>query len=1491
MEVLLYGERPMTVMEARTVKDVPGFLYQRQKVALPFQPNDRLKGSMIYVLNTSVDGIVELLDNRHPLFSNMGNVYNTYYYDFKTLRGSIQSDKVTTLGIKTPEAKAERATRYGLIKTKREGTITPIRLDLARGKNLIYDLQPVVDLVMGVERLKKMNFMVRCHALFDTLYHHYQMPLEGYQKGVIFVNLDDFPKNATLDSGHIFLYLLTLFTRSDNALAPFRYPMEFLFYTKAGYLKFNMKTDLIKQNLSRLRSAITRMKPQTLLGEKVIDQTIEKVIKAEITNAFNVKMGLTGDASIDPDDEIADTLKDTIRRDLDEEGEVEMPEDEAELVDDIEEEMEKDPIMKEEVIRAITKKKVGSASEASLKRDQMLREKQRAIKIKTKTLGELKGMKEVPPVKEHTFQVPEVLNEEIKKVKFDHFSQTYNETLLEKDIANTITLFNDKTINVNVTDVKVEDTSDVMKAQDTYTISMEDENRKRHTVTINVPKFIDDQFMFMNGNKRFIKYQFVPLPVLKTSEDAVQVCSACYNKIFIYRVGSRFNPNMEKFKKILLDEKYQVSFRKGNNANANKTYLTCLEYDEMASHYTEIVLGNCHFLFNMQQLNEIFHGQYASDMGKCLIGYRAKGVHKEPLWYDRNNEDHIDLISTMILEGRPDLYEDFKAKGFGRKYIYARATIMAKKVPLVVLLSFFEGLTEVIRKFDDPSVQVVEKKSNRDNYMYIPFANGYLQYPMSNIEACILFNGLTEIPTAQYQLSDLDERETYIDIFQGLFGSSYCMGGFLNYYDFMIDPITLEVLQALDYPEDFVSLMIYASRLLADKQHQNDMDLSLYRLRSNEVVPALMYKELTKAYARYRKTQNSKSQAKLSVDPDCIFKALNEIPTVTDYSKLNPILEYRELHCASTAGYVGMNLEESYTEEKRIYHDTMRGIVGASTDSAKNTGKERHLVVEPNVINARGMLQLTDSSKTNDLDFTKLETGIELFVPGGLRHDDERRTAMAVKQKGHLLPVRDQSPLLMTNGMDSMIHYRTSDEFSVVAKEDGVVKDYDPVSKTMIVEYKSGKRKAIDLSMKQVKNGGGGMYLRNQMMSSFKPGDTFKEGAILAYDKYFYQDSKYFGNRLSVVGTLVKSVCISHPSTLEDSTWFTSSLSRRMAADISMPVEVFVGKNSTVDFIVKPGDEVKIGDPLIKFETSYEQDELNTLLSTIRDDLQEEIINLGKNSVTSHYAGVVDDVVVFSAVDLDQLSPSLRKIANESYKQAKSKRKMLEKYDNGDGNKVYKLGLLMDKPEGKVEPDRYGKIAGRDVADGVMIRFFVTYHDELSDGDKLVHMTANKATCGFKIPDGYEPRTAFRPYEEISIPVAPSAVLQRGTPTILPDMCVYKLLIETKRKQYEILTGEDWNEKMKRENPYMILREEEKPVEESVLEFCNVLGQKILSEGMYQEGDVLFEGELATKVYHHLLEHDGVVAYRDYNVKYNGAAETLVACEAVYPGESLRAIH
>lgn len=658
-----------------------------------------------------------------------------------------------------------------------------------------------------------------------------------------------------------------------------------------------------------------------------------------------------------------------------------------------------------------------------------------------------------------------------------------------------------------------------------------------------------------------------------------------------------------------------------------------------------------------------------------------------------------------------------------------------------------------------------------------------------------------------------------------------------------------------------------------------------------------MYKQMTVAYSRYRATANNNNPIKMTVDPDCVVKALNNLPTVESYSKLSPIVEMRNNSLASMVGVSGMNEERAYTPEKRVFDDSMLGIVGVSTDIASNCGKERHLVLEPSVVNALGMMELRGKERVDELKDVNLLTSVEMVCPAGVRHDDPVRTAMATKQSGHTIPVAKQSPLLVSNGFDSTIQYRTCDDFSVVAEEDGEVIDFNDKLEIMMIKYKSGKTRAIDLSPSIAKNGGGGFYLKNKLDTSFKKGDKFKKDAILAFDKSFYKDTGVFGNKLTF-GTLVKSAIVSNGATYEDSTWVTKKTSEDMATDITMMKSFVVMKNSSVDFIVKKGDKVKIGDDLIRFDTSYDEDELNNLLSNIRDDMHEEIVNIGKTKITSKYTGVIEDVVVYPTIPLDEMTPSLKKAVESAQKDIKDKKKYLDKYEPESKGAVYRMGVLLDKPDGVIEPDRYGKLKGIDAEGGVLFEIYITYHDELSDGDKLTHMTANKATIGSVIPRGFEPYTEFRPYEEVSIPIAPSAILQRGTPSIKLTMCYYKVLIELKRKWYEILTGESWNDKQKRENTYMLkptsLTESvsvTNPIT-SVMEVAFDLHKN--DKGHYCTSVIHSPGDIVIPISTEdiqtrdaILNEFRLSDYGESNIKYNNELNVLEATEVIYPGELL----
>lgn len=228
-----------------------------------------------------------------------------------------------------------------------------------------------------------------------------------------------------------------------------------------------------------------------------------------------------------------------------------------------------------------------------------------------------------------------------------------------------------------------------------------------------------------------------------------------------------------------------------------------------------------------------------------------------------------------------------------------------------------------------------------------------------------------------------------------------------------------------------------------------------------------------------------------------------------------------------------------------------------------------------------------------------------------------------------------------------------------------------------------------------------------------------------------------------------------------------------------MKKDVVLGKNSNIDFIVKKGDTVKVGDPLIVFDESYDDEGLNKLLANMSKEDGESFKNLSKVPVKSKYSGVIEDIKVYYTIDKSEMSKSMAKTIDGINKHINNKKRVIEKY-----TKVSETDVILE-PTDKVET-QYGKIKGVDVGDGIMIEFYINYEDKMGVGDKLTFFTALKGIVSEIIPEGYEPYSEYRPDERISALLSPLSVYARMTGSIMVNMFINKLLIELKRQCIDI---------------------------------------------------------------------------------------------------------
>ncbi|MDE6040589.1 MAG: hypothetical protein K2F99_03330, partial [Muribaculaceae bacterium] len=498
--------------------------------------------------------------------------------------------------------------------------------------------------------------------------------------------------------------------------------------------------------------------------------------------------------------------------------------------------------------------------------------------------------------------------------------------------------------------------------------------------------------------------------------------------------------------------------------------------------------------------------------------------------YDETGKDYgefSDFMVDRLITYESSMEKEFASTSAGTKFVYSRARIMAQDIPLIIVMAASDpnGLLGAMEKakvkyqFSEKRIQV-----DKDKYGTIPFSDGYLFYDRYPFENSLLMNGLAAVTTKEYSFYDMGSRETYVDIFDLMCGQRTLADNLSSFYYMMIDPITREVLEHLQMPTDFITLLAYCNGTLADNAFQIDSNYNNSRLRSTEIIMAHLYRHLAVAWSNYR----SGRTPDFSIPENCVIKELLTSKIIDPKSKLNINLELENDRNVKLKGPSGMNEDHSFTIEKRAYHATMRGIVGTNSTPSGEVGINRHMVTNAKIDNARGFITVGGE----DFDATELMTPGEMLQPFGLESADIERVCMSISQAKHLVPVMSQCSTPVSYDFERVAPYLSND-FAFTAKKAGKVIAIE--EDLMIIKYNDGTTDDIDLSEHPVKNTDGGFFIMNKMDTKLKVGSTFKAGEILAFDKKVVNDLDFFGDPCVNVGTLARVAFEACGNVYEDS--------------------------------------------------------------------------------------------------------------------------------------------------------------------------------------------------------------------------------------------------------------------------------------------------------------------------------------------------------------------
>ena len=969
------------------------------------------------------------------------------------------------------------------------------------------------------------------------------------------------------------------------------------------------------------------------------------------------------------------------------------------------------------------------------------------------------------------------VNPEWKNLTFAKTIESYD---LDSDIVKIFQCFANKSNPLVVRELKKEDNSTTGNLMETYTCKYESARGERFTIKVDIPRIIDNKYMMLRGNRWNIPIQLFLMPIIKTAEDAVQIIS-CYKKIFIRRFGSAGKSNVatDKLLKTLNKGNFKsIKLTTGQNTKICSKYELPVDYIDIASNYSKIETPNNVYMFNQDVLRKEIK---VDDTKGLCIGYSKKS--KEPIYFVSNPNEPIFLAYDLYFRISADLSgkekEDFdkifQNAATSVRYTYSRASVLDSQIPLVVICGLGFGLEETMRKAKIKySFSSSKPKYDPLTYDVIKFKDAWLLYKIS-YSSSLLMNGLKQCNTEDYSMTMVNSRLMYLDFLE-MFGGRIKADGLDNFADCMVDPITSEVLSHYKLPKDYLNILLYGNSLLSDNKFVKHGDIrSTRRLRKMEQIAHLLYETLSSAYGAYSTGIKHGKNIGFSIKQSALIDRILVMNTTENQSILNPIGEYESYFAVSPKGPTGMNEDRAYSLDKRSFDDSMVNVLSASTGFAGNVGISRQATIDPDIEGTRGYIY-NDPSKHEEINSVKSLCMTESLTPFASTRDDPMRLAMGFGQTSkHGMRVEKSDPLLITSGADEALPYLISNTFAYKTKEDGIVKEV--TDDHMIIEHpakeKGGKPtyEYVNLQEEVQKNSSSGFFITLKLDTDLKVGKKVKSGDIVAYDKKAFSSEMGADDNIAYnIGTLAKYAILNTDEGYEDSAIISDALSEGMASDIVKEVSLILDKNTNVFNMCKKGQAVNEGDTLLVIQNSYDEEDLTTILRNLSVD-SDNVTELGRKTIKSEVTGWVQDIVIDRTVELDELSPSLKKIVKD-YESGINKRKQtMKQYGIEDTNKILR--------DTKALP-AIGSL--KNAADGIRITIYLKYHDKFSTGDKLIYGTAVKGVCKDIFPKGEEPYSEYRKDEKIHALLSIGSINARMVTSVLITTGINKFLIELSRK-------------------------------------------------------------------------------------------------------------
>lgn len=880
------------------------------------------------------------------------------------------------------------------------------------------------------------------------------------------------------------------------------------------------------------------------------------------------------------------------------------------------------------------------------------------------------------------------------------FTEQYVQEVLPKDVLSAVLSI--QHAGIAVSNYEIEKRQDALNEYENHSVQLTPVQGAQSTIKFRIPKINPDGTFTVAGSKNRLRNQRRDIPIRKIAFNKVALTSY-YAKVFVGRSEKQVN-NYQDW----LTNKLAALVMSGSNDIQNVLFANVFDnlahtpsvYSAISRRFRSFQIGEYRFFFDYKSRKSEFGESIVNEAehdGFIVVGQSPKAfllMDANGFIYEDNNKElkEIGTFETLLnFTGNPPL-EIVEIKVF------------SKLIPLGIVLAYklgFQALLKTI-KASYRIVPVGERTRVQPNEFQIRFENESYVFARDNRVVTLLLAGFTAYDgfTRNYSSHMFDRPEVYLPLLESTsIGIRYLREIDLM-TDMFVDPITRSILEEMNEPTSFMGLLLRSTELLTSDYSPAETDMESMRIVGYERIPGVIYGELVKS-VRMMRSRGGSSKAKIELHPSAVWMAITQDASVKIAEDSNPVNNVKEKSEVTYVGAGGRS-SRSMVGRTRLFQQSDLGVISEASKDSDQVAVTTYFTAAPNIRSLRGITNRYDPDKDGP---AVVNSTTALLSPASDRDSTIRTVFADIQHSSSTFAVGYRSMPTRT-GYEQVIASRTDDLFATVAKTTGKVTALS--KKAITVTYDDGTSQTVELGRRYGKVAA--LTFPHEVITGLSDGDTVEAGQIVAYNSHYFEPDPLTGGKTAVwkAGCLATVALMESSDTLEDSCAISEHLAGQLETRTVEVRSIIVDFKDTIHGLVEPGRHVEVEDILCTIEDPV------TAQGHLFDERSLDTLRLiSSNNPRAKVTGDVEKIEVFYHGDIDDLSPSLLELAQESDRQ----RKRLSR----DLKTVYTSGYISDTLS----------IDGKRLAPNqAVIRVYINVKRIMQTGDKGVFGNQLKSVVG-----------------------------------------------------------------------------------------------------------------------------------------------------------------